>query len=64
MFWFLQDEGNQDQHPDVAEVVAEEADKSARLRSLMRQREGLVNRLVELDYSIWVLEEFFRAGSP
>ncbi len=46
-----------------ADVVAEEADKSARLRSLMRQREGLVNRLVELDYAIWILEEFFRTGS-
>ncbi len=49
--------------PTYAEVVAEEADKSARLRSLMKQREGLMNRLVELDYSIWVLEEFFRVGS-
>ncbi len=33
------------------------------LRLLMKEREGVVNRLVQLDYSIWVLEEFFRNAS-
>ena len=34
------------------------------LRLLMKEREDVVSRLVELDYAIWILEEPFRAGDP
>ena len=37
--------------------------KKVQLRLLMKEREGVVLRLVELDYTIWTLEEFFRAGA-
>ncbi len=33
------------------------------LRLLMKEREDVVNRLVELDYAIWILEEHFRTGT-
>jgi hypothetical protein len=36
---------------------------AGRLRLVMEQREEVVSRLVDLDYQIWVLEEFFRGGS-
>ena len=38
--------------------------KKVQLRLLMKEREDVVSKLVELDYAIWTLEEFFRAGSP
>jgi len=54
----------------AVEVVPDETDpdssrsfKSIRLRLLMKEREDVMKRLVQLDYSIWVLEEFFRMGS-
>ncbi|MDE1852132.1 MAG: hypothetical protein KGI38_00075 [Thaumarchaeota archaeon] len=52
---------------DAPEETLPEASKSfkkVQLRLLMKEREDVVKRLVELDYSIWVLEEFFRAGQP
>jgi hypothetical protein len=36
--------------------------KKVQLRLLMKEREDVVSRLVELDYAIWALEEHFRAG--
>ena len=36
--------------------------KKVQLRLLMKEREDVVSRLVELDYAIWTLEERFRAG--
>ena len=38
--------------------------KKVQLRLLMKEREHAVSKLVELDYTIWTLEEFFRAGNP
>lgn len=38
--------------------------KRAQLRLLMKEREDVASRLVELDYSIWAIEELFRAGNP
>jgi hypothetical protein len=38
--------------------------KKVQLRLLMKEREDVVSRLVELDYAIWTLEEHFRAGGP
>jgi hypothetical protein len=38
--------------------------KKVQLRLLMKEREDVVSLLVELDYKIWVLEEFFRSGNP
>ena len=38
--------------------------KKAHLRLLMKEREDVVSKLVELDYTIWTLEEFFRAAHP
>jgi hypothetical protein len=29
----------------------------------MQDREDVVRRLVDLDYAIWVLEEYFRSGT-
>lgn len=52
---------------DAPEVTIPETSatlKKAQLRLLMKEREGVVSRLVELDYAIWTLEEFFRAGIP
>ncbi len=37
--------------------------RGSRLKVLMREREDLVGRLMEIDFAIWVLEESFRAGS-
>jgi len=36
--------------------------KKVQLRLLMKEREDVVSRLVELDYAIWTLEEHLRAG--
>ena len=46
------------------EAVPEESGpfKEVQLRLLMNEREDVVKKLVELDYYIWVLEEFFRSG--
>ena len=46
------------------EAVPEESGpfKEVQLRLLMNEREDVVKKLVELDYNIWVLEEFFRSG--
>lgn len=48
--------------PAPVELATEEipgepsrSSKEARLRLLMKEREGVVSKLVELDYSIWVL---------
>jgi hypothetical protein len=38
--------------------------KKVQLRLLMKEREDVVSRLVELDYAIWILEELFREGDP
>jgi hypothetical protein len=53
--------------PTPREVAPEETHdevsrsfKSVQLRLLMKEREEVVSRLVQLDYSIWVLEELFR----
>ena len=37
-----------------------ESIEAVQLRLLMKEREEAVTKLVELDYTIWVLEEFFR----
>jgi hypothetical protein len=37
--------------------------KLVQLRFLMSEREEFVRKLVDLDYSIWVLEEYFRNES-
>lgn len=37
--------------------------KKVQLRLLMKEREEVVSKLVELDYTIWALEEYFRAGN-
>jgi hypothetical protein len=34
--------------------------KAVQLRLLMREREEAGRRLADLDYEIWILEEFFR----
>ncbi len=34
--------------------------RRAQLRLLMKEREDVASKLVDLDYSIWVLEELFR----
>jgi hypothetical protein len=56
---------------DTLEVFPEEdipeasrSFKTVQLRLLMKERENQVKKLVDLDYSIWVLEEFFRSGNP
>ena len=36
--------------------------KEYRLRTIMKQREEIVARLIDLDFEVWVLEEFFRCG--
>ena len=37
--------------------------KKVYLRLLMREREEAVMKLVDLDFKIWTIEEFFRAGT-
>lgn len=49
--------------PEETLPEASNSFKKVQLRLLMKEREDVVRRLVELDYTIWVLEEFFRAGS-
>lgn len=55
--------------PDSAEDAPEESIhgatttfKKVQLRLLMQEREDAVSKLVKLDYTIWTLEECFRAG--
>ncbi len=50
--------------PEDSNMEASKPFKTIELRLLMKEREDVVSRLVQLDYSIWVLEEFFRAGCP
>jgi hypothetical protein len=50
---------------DAPEEILPDVSKSFRLvqlRLLMKDREEVISNLVQLDYSIWVLEEFFRAN--
>jgi len=49
--------------PEDSNMEASKSFKAVTLRLLMKEREDVVNQLVQLDYSIWVLEEFFRSGS-
>jgi hypothetical protein len=49
--------------PDETIPEASKSFKAVHLRLLMKEREDLFKRLIQLDYSLWVLEEFFRAGS-
>lgn len=49
--------------PEEANAEASKSFKAVQLRLLMKEREDVVARLVELDYTIWTLEEFFRTGS-
>jgi hypothetical protein len=50
--------------PEETIPEASESFKKLQLRLLMKEREDVVAKLVELDYSIWVIEEFFRSGTP
>ncbi len=47
------------------EILYEESKsfKTALLRLLMKQREDVARRLIELDFDIWALEEFFRTDT-
>jgi hypothetical protein len=36
---------------------------AVQLRLAMNEREAVMRRLVDLDYQIWGLEEFFRNGT-
>ncbi len=38
--------------------------KTVQLRLLMREREDVFRKLIDMDYTIWVLEEYFRTGTP
>ncbi len=60
---------NETRHLRPVEVAPEETNpavsksfKAVQLRLLMKEREDEVRKLVQLDYDIWVLEEFFRSG--
>jgi hypothetical protein len=46
--------------PDETHAGASKSSKSGKLRLLMKEREDVASRLVELDYLIWALEEIFR----
>jgi hypothetical protein len=48
--------------PEETHEEASMSFKRVQLRLLMKEREEVVSRLVELDYSIWVLEEMFRTN--
>ncbi len=48
--------------PEETIPEASKSFKAVQLRLLMKEREDEVQKLVELDYSIWVLEEYFRNG--
>lgn len=51
--------------PEEADGEASRSFKAVQLRLLMKEREVEVQKLVELDYSIWAIEEFFRVtGAP
>jgi hypothetical protein len=51
-------------HPEETIPGASATFKGVHLRLLMKEREEVVSKLVELDYQIWTLEEFFRSGDP
>jgi hypothetical protein len=53
-------------HPEEVSDDCEvsKAVKQEMLKLIMREREEIAERLVKLDYWIWVLEEFFRAEGP
>lgn len=57
-FWKVEDA------PEGIIPGTSETFKEVQLRLLMKEREGVVSRLEELDYAIWTLEEHFRGGSP
>ena len=70
---FLEDEavlqrnraaGQVEDAPEETIPGASSTFKRVQLRLLMKEREDVVSRLVELDYAIWTLEEHFRAGGP
>jgi hypothetical protein len=48
------------------DAVTDAADsvKMVHLRLLMKEREDAFLRIVDLDYAIWILEEYFRTGAP
>ena len=49
--------------PEETIPEAAKSFKEVRLRLLMEEREDIFEKLIQLDYDIWVLEEFFRGGS-
>jgi hypothetical protein len=57
---------NQVAPPDVSpEEAIEEASRSfnyVELRLLMKEREDLAKQLLEIDWSIWKFEEYFRTS--
>jgi hypothetical protein len=55
---------SQEEAPEETLPEVSKSFKKVQLRLLMKEREAVVARLVELDYSIWVMEEFFRSGTP
>ncbi len=46
--------------PDGTHAEAPTSPKSGKLRLLMKEREDVASRLVEIDYEIWALEEIYR----
>ncbi len=50
--------------PDETDTEASRSFKTLQLRLLMKEREDQVLKLVDLDYSIWVLEEYLRGKPP
>jgi hypothetical protein len=52
-----------DVSPEETIPEASRSFKAVQLRLLMKEREDQVMKLVDLDYSIWVLEEYFRCDS-
>jgi hypothetical protein len=57
-----EDAGQIEDAPEETIPGASATFKKVQLRLLMKEREYVVSRLVELDYAIWTLEEHFRAG--
>ena len=53
-----------DTTPEEVIPEASRSFKTVQLQLLMKEREEAAAKLVELDYTIWVLEEYFRGGSP
>ena len=50
--------------PEASLGEAPGALKAVQLRLLMKRREELAASLMDLDFRIWALEEFFRSGNP